>query len=109
MKFQAPANTNYAATVVTIKNIIPLENCDNIVATSLFGFQAITSKDTTVGTTGIVFPAECQLSDEFCKQNNLYRHGEFNVDHGKAGYLEDNRRVRAIKFRGHRSDCLFMP
>lgn len=109
MKIQPPVNANYAATVVCIKNIIPLENCDNIVATSIFGFQAIIGKDIPVGTIGIVFPAECQLSDEFCKQNNLYRHGEFNADHAKTGYLEDNRRVRAVKFRGQRSDCLFMP
>lgn len=108
MKISTPVNSNYAATVVSIKNIIPLDNCDNIVATSLFGFQAIVSKDTKVGDIGVVFPAETQLSDEFCKNNNLYRHGKFNTDHSKTGYLEDNRRIRAVKFRGHRSDCLFM-
>lgn len=109
MKLQPPANDNYAAVVVQIKAITPLDNCDNIVGTPLLGFQAIVGKDTQVGDVGIVFPAEAQLSDEFCQQNNLYRHTEKNKDPEKAGYLEDNRRVRAVKFRGHRSDCLFMP
>ena len=32
-----------------------------------------------------------------------------NQDPTQAGYLEDNRRVKAMKFRGHRSDALFLP
>lgn len=109
MKLQPPANENYAATVVSIKAINQLENCDNVVGTPIFGFQAIVGKETKVGDLGIVFPAESQLSEQFAHNNNLYRHASFNKDDSKAGYLEDNRRVKAMKFRGHRSDCLFMP
>lgn len=109
MKLQAPENANYAATVVTITSITLLDNCDNVVGTPILGFQAITGKETQVGDTGIVFPAEVQLSGEYARFNNLHRHGNLNADQGQAGYLEDNRRVRALKFRGHRSDCLFMP
>ena len=104
-----PENDNYAAVVTRIKTINPLENCDNVVGVPLFGFQAIVSKDTKVGDIGIVFPAESQLSEEYTAQNNLFRHAELNKDKEKAGYIEDNRRVKAMKFRGHRSDCLFMP
>jgi hypothetical protein len=111
MKLQAPENSNYAAVVVEIKNIIPLDNCDNVVGTTLLGFQAIVSKDTQVGDIGIVFPAETQLSPLYVKYNNLYRHNELNLDpdHEQKGYLEDNRRVKAVKFRGHASSALFMP
>lgn len=109
MKIQTPANENYAATVVSIKTITSLETCDNVVGTPIFGFQAIVGKDTEPGDLGIIFPAETQLSDEFCYENNLYRHGDKNKNEGAKGYIEDNRRVRAVKFRGHRSDCLFMP
>ncbi len=109
MKFQPPENENYAATVVTIQKINELEGCDNVVGTPIFGFQAITSRTTEIGTMGIVFPAECQLSEEFSRKNNLYRHGDLNEDESQKGYLEVNRRVPAMKFRGHRSDCLFMP
>ncbi len=109
MKFETPQNTAYCATVVKLKNIITLPNCDNVVATTIFGFQAITSKDNEVGTMGIVFTAETQLSDEFCFENGLYRHADKNKDQSKKGYMEDNRRVKAVKFRGHSSNCLFMP
>lgn len=109
MSLKPPVNPNYAAVVVEIRNIQPLPNCDNIVATPLLGYQALVGKDTQVGDTGILFTAETQLSDEYCRENNLYRHSELNKDPSKTGYLEDNRRVKAIKFRGHRSDALFMP
>jgi hypothetical protein len=108
MKFEKPENSNYCATAVKIRNIIPLQNCDNVVATTIFGFQAIIGKDVEIGTLGIVFPVETQLSDEFVSNNNLYRHEEYNKEPKKKGYLEDNRRVKAIKFRGHTSNALFM-
>lgn len=109
MKFQKPENDNYAAVVTRIKSITPLEGCDNVVGTPLFGFQGVVSKDTVVGSLGIFFPAESQLSEEYTSKNNLYRHSDLNDNKDAKGYIEDNRRVRAMKFRGHRSDCLFMP
>lgn len=109
MNLEKPVNPNYCATVVEIKNITPLENCDNVVATTIFGFQAIVGKETKIGDIGIVFPAESQLSDEYCYHNNLYRHADKNEIESKKGYIEDNRRVRAVKFRGNTSSCLFMP
>lgn len=80
-----------------------------MVGTPIFGYQAIVSKDNKEGDIGIIFPGETQLSEEYCKENNLFRHKELNKDKNQAGYLEDNRRVKAMKFRGHRSDALFMP
>lgn len=109
MKLLEPENANYAAVVVRIPSITPLEGCDNVVGVPLLGFQGIVSKDTEPGALGIVFPAESQLSEEYARLNNLFRHGNLNQDESAKGYLEDNRRVKAMKFRGHRSDCLFMP
>lgn len=109
MKLAQPVNANYAAVVVQITAINPLENCDNVVGTPLLGYQAIVSKDTKVGDIGIVFPAETQLSSDYCKYNNLYAHSEFNADPSVKGYINDKGRVKAVKFRGHRSDALFMP
>lgn len=109
IKLDTPENENYSATVIRITVINELENCDNVVGAPLLGFQAIVSKDTKVGDLGIVFTAETQLSEEYVKENNLYRHAELNKDSTKTGYIEDNRRVKAMKFRGHRSDALFMP
>lgn len=109
MKIHEPENESYSATVVEIKEIHPLEGLDNIVGTTLLGFQAIISKDTVPGTIGIVFTPETQLSEEYCYQNNLHRHGNLNKDEGSSGYLEDNRRVRAVRLRGNASTALFMP
>lgn len=109
LKLEPPVNPNYAATVVTIRSLIPLNNCDNLVAVNLLGYQAIVSKDTKVGDVGVLFTAETQLSYEYAYLNNLHRHSDKNVDETQKGYLEDSRRVKALKLRGHRSDALFMP
>jgi len=109
MKVNKPLNPNYCATVVAIKNKLDLAGCDNVVGTTIFGYQAIISKHIEIGTLGIVFPAETQLSEAYCIENNMYRHAENNRDKTAKGYIEDSRRVRAIKFRGHVSNALFMP
>lgn len=109
MQHTAPANPNYACVVVQIPAINQLEGCDNIVGAPLLGHQAIVSKDTQAGDIGVVFTAETALSEEFARVNNLYAHTHLNADPEAKGYLGDNRRVRAIKLRGHRSDALFLP
>lgn len=109
MKLKKPINQNYCVTIVEIRNIIELDNCDNVVHTNIMGNLVITSKDTKVGDVGLYFPVETQLSDEYCKINNLYRHSENNSNPDKKGYMEDNRRIRCVKFRGHESQGLFMP
>jgi hypothetical protein len=116
MKLEQPANANYAAVVVQITKINELradgagkKDCDNVVGTPLLGYQAIVSKDTKVGDIGIVFPPETQLSPDYCYYNNLYQHSEFNSNPHVKGYINDKGRVKAVKFRGHRSDALFMP
>lgn len=108
MKLDAPKNPNYAATIVKLPALLALEGADNLVGVPLYGFQAIVDKSHSVGEIGVVFPPEVQLDETFCKENNLFRHQEQNKDPDAKGYLEDNRRVRAIKLRGPRSDCLFL-
>lgn len=108
-KLEKPKHNEYCATVVEIKNVEPIEGKDRIQTATFFGYNAIVSKDSGVGTIGIMFPSETQLSEEYCKNNNLYRDSTKNLDQDKKGYIEDNRRVKAIKFAGVRSDCLFMP
>lgn len=109
MKIDTPINKNYCGVVVKINHIFTLDNCDNIVATNIFGYQVLISKEVKQGDIGIFFPAETQLSDRYCYENNLYRHSNLNKDGSQKGYFEDNRRIRAIKFRGNVSNGLFMP
>lgn len=109
MKFTEPINKNYAATVVAVRSINELKDCDNVVGVPVFGYQAIVGKDTKVNDLALFFPAESQISEEYARINNLHRHGDKNADQSQTGYLEDNRRVKAMKFRGHQSDALLMP
>lgn len=109
MKFDAPKNANYAATVVAVHTIVDLSGLDNLVGVPALGHQALTTKGITAGELRVAFTAETQLSHDFCHHNNLYRHAENNTDPTEKGYLEDNRRVRALKLRGHVSNALLMP
>lgn len=102
-------DTNYCATVVKIDRLFPLENCDNLLWFSVFGFTAIVSKDTKEWDVWVVFTAETRLSDEYLKNNNMYRESTLNKDKSQKWYIEANRRVRAMKLRGSISSALFMP
>jgi len=108
-KFSVKGNANYCASIVKIENIIPLEKRDNIVGTMIYGNHVIVSKETKVGDIGIYFPVESALSDQFLKENNLYRESSLNADANAKGYFEKNRRIRCMKFGGHKSEGLFMP
>ena len=109
IKYDTIKNPNYVATVIRVAALADLEGLTNLKALQVYGMQALVSKDVQVGDVGVLFSTEVQLSDDFAKHNNLYRHNTLNVDPTQTGYLEDNRRVKAIKLRGHRSDSLFMP
>ncbi len=109
MKFKKPQNENYCATIVDIKTLVDLPDCDNIQGAIIFGNQVIVGKDSQVGDVGIYFPAETQLSHEYVSKSNLYKHSPLNEDEEQKGYIENNRRVRTMKMRGNKTCGLFMP
>lgn len=117
MNLEAPRNSNYAATVVQIeaKNLIPLPNCDFVQHAIILGSAVIVGKDIVGGEMGLFFPVETALSVEFLSQNNLYRPKAqteiaHNVDpDAKAGFFENHGRVRAVKFRSHKSEGFWIP
>lgn len=111
MKFmlKTPKNENYAAVVVQIKTLVPIPNCDNVVHAVIMGNQVVVSKDLKFGDIGLYFPLETQLSESYLSNNNLYRKSELNTDPTQKGYFEENGRIRCVKFRGNKSEGLFMP
>lgn len=109
MKIKEPKNKNYAAVVVEIKTLKPLVNADRVQGAIIFGNQVIVDLDTKIGDIGLYFPLETQLSKEYLSSNNLYKNKDLNVDKTKAGYFEENGRIRCVKFRGNNSEGLFMP
>ena len=108
MKLKEPVNESYAATIVKLDHTYPLDNSDNLVGARFFGHSAVVPKSYPQGLY-VMFSAETQLSEEYCRENNLFRHGNLNKDESKSGYIEDNRRIRAIKLRGNTSNCVVMP
>jgi len=109
MELKKPKNENYAATVIEIKTLVPLADCDYVQAAIIMGNQVIVGKDIKVGDIGLYFPLETQLTDIYLKHNNLYRKPELNIDPKQKGYFEENGRIRAVKFKGHKSEGLYMP
>lgn len=110
MELKEPKNINYAATVVKLDKFVDLPNCDNVKAALLFGNSVIVSKDASAGEVGLYFPVESQLSAEFLAANNLYRKPEWgNIDPNQKGFFEQHGRVKAVKFRGNKSEGFFIP
>ena len=102
-------NSNYCATIIQIKHFYDLPNLDNLVGVSVMGFQALSTKDIRKGQLYVLFTAETCLSEEFCRQNNLFRDSKLNLDQAKKGYLDENRRVRAIRLKKNVSNALILP
>lgn len=114
MIFDSPKNPNYAASVVPLKDFVELANCDNVKHALLFGNAVVIGKETTAGELGVFFPVETQLSNEFLSNNNLLRKSAqselcSNVDPEKSGFFEAHGRVKAVKFRGHKSEGFWIP
>lgn len=109
MKLEPPKSTNYAAVVIRVPALIELEGLDNLIGIPVVGHQALTQRGKSVGDLVIAFTSETQLSADFSHHNSLYRHSDLNKDESEKGYLEDSRRIRALRLRGHTSNALLMP
>lgn len=107
----------YSAIVAKVDYIRPIEGADRICIASIRGSNVITSVLCQVGDIGILFPSDGQLSEEYCQVNDLLRRKETYIDptdgitktRNAGGYVELNRRVRAIIMKGVRSEAMFMP
>jgi hypothetical protein len=105
---KAPVNPNYCASIVEINKLVPIENADNLQAAIIYGNSVIVGKNLTVGTKGLFFPLECQLGDQFLHKHSLYRDKTKNLNQDKAGFFEQNGRIRAVKLRGNKSEGFFI-
>ena len=97
------------AIIAELKDLQPIEGADRIVQGTIFGETVIVSKTHEDGEIGVLFDCETQLSHEFCHENNMYRHSHLNKDPEKKGYVDDNRRVRAVRMKGVKCSGLWMP
>ncbi len=100
---------NYTCQVIKLPTKIPVKGLDNLVEVNVQGNSCLVSKDSPDDELYLFFPAECQISNDFLNKNNLYRHETLNQDPTKKGFFEDNRRVKALKFKGIISSGFVIP
>jgi len=100
---------NYCCEVIRIDSLLDIEGFNNLKGVSLYGFLALVPKTTQIGDTCLLFTAESCLSEAYCFENNLFRTASKNKDTEKKGYIEDSRRIKAIKMKGVISSALIMP
>ena len=99
----------YCGYIVEVKELRKHSNADRLQVATFFGNETIVSLDTKIGDIGIYFPVDGQLSERYCRVNDLVRRKDEN---GKScgGYLDpDKRNIKALKLRGEKSDGLYMP
>lgn len=98
---------SYQAIVARI-HTRPLPGADRLVIGTCGNYQVIVGIDTKDGELGVFFESDGQLSEEFATQNDLVRRKN---DDGSAagGMFEPNRRVKAIKLRGAKSEGFWCP
>ena len=102
-------STNYTAQVIKLPAKVPVPKLDNLVEINYQGNSVLVGKDSDPNELYLFFPAECQISHDFLSKNNLYRHETLNADPTQKGFFEDNRRVKAIKFKGIISSGFIIP
>jgi hypothetical protein len=100
---------NYTCQVIKLPVKHTVEGLDNLVKVTYQGNDCLISKDSNPDELYLFFPAECQIADWFLRDNNLYRHKEKNFDTTVGGFFEDNRRVKAVKFKGVISSGFVIP
>ena len=96
----------YQAIIAKIDSIKPHSNADRLQLASVLGNTVIVGMDSRVGDIGIYFPIDGQLSEEFAKANNLISYKD-EQGNKRGGFFSENRKVRAQKFRGEKSEGFF--
>ena len=96
---------SYCAYVTRLENVRPHPNADRLMLADCFGNTTCVAKDLYYeGQLVVYFPTDGQLSEAFCKANNMV---EKKDENGKniGGYLHPRKRnIKAIRLRGAQSD-----
>lgn len=99
----------YCAYITRLKNVRKHPNADRLVLADVFDTTVVVGAGSKDNDIVIYFPCDGQLSEEYCKYNDLVRRKDENGNNA-GGFLDpDKRNIKAIKLRGERSDGLVMP
>lgn len=100
---------SYCGYITLLRDVRPHPNADRLVLATVLGETVIVSNESKTGDMVVYFPSDGQLSEEYCKENDLVRRKDENGEQA-GGFLDpDKRNVRIIKLRGEYSDGLCMP
>jgi hypothetical protein len=94
----------YQAKIIRIVNIEKHPDADRLRVIHYNSMNFVVDLSFNAGDLVCLFPTDGQLSEDFCRNNNLYRDSSKNSDKTVAGYFEDSRRVRAQPFRKVKSE-----
>ena len=103
------ANPNYLAKVVQLKDLRKHNNADRLQCVDIDFQTVITGLDAKEGDLYVYFPLECKINKDFLASTNSFRNKELNKDKEKAGFFEENCRVKAMKLRGEKSMGYIVP
>src|SRR5262249_4631144 len=93
--------------IVSAITVRPHPNANKLQLGTVHGHQVVVGLDVKDGQLGVFFPTDGQLSHDMCRSNDLYNEStckELGLTANHYGYFSENRRVRAQKFRGEKSD-----
>lgn len=93
--------------IAKISAVEEIPGADKIHVAIVLGEKVVVAKEWGVDHIGVFFPVDVQLSEEYCRENNLFRDATKNKDNTKKGFFESNRRVRAQPFLGVKSEGYF--
>lgn len=105
---------SYTAVVAKIQ-VRPHPSADRLQLGTVLGSQVVVGLDTEDGELGIFFPTDGQLSEPFVEHNHLYSQsaldklGKTYDPKQRFGFFSHQRKVRAQKFRGEKSDGFWCP
>ena len=103
----------YSALVVKIQDVKPIKGAD-FIAEAIIGINNITVAHVIVANTvsageyGLFFCAGSQIAESFAQANNLLAVYDSEGNKTSGGYLDEKRKIRAQRFKGVRSEGLWM-
>lgn len=122
------ANPNYLAKVVKLEGLRKHDNADRLQCVDIDFQTVITGLDAKDGDIYVYFPVECKINSDFLSHTNSFRDYKLNADYlqktpleqeflntdsnkelRKAGFFEENCRVKAMKLRGEKSMGYIVP
>lgn len=100
---------SYQALITPITNLQDIPKADRLKLATVAGSSVVVGLDSKVGDLGIFFPTDGLLSDAYCTANDLYSRVDEAGNKAGGFFTPGKPRVRAQRFRGAKSDGLWMP